>query len=287
MYRHTIPWEDTKMFAGRKKRKSAPYSDLRSRLEEYSGWKEKARWQGSDDTDSGGGSILNLFPLSILKDMHNFLLFKITLAFLVVLVVLLISFVKLPFTASILEKIQYVTTWEMDFISMGREAVPAIRKLWEGSPESGLEQYVMAPGGGISTDAEKEIRFIAPLHGELEKTFGLNFNALLQKEEMSYGLVFSTLEGASVHAAAGGCVAEIKEDPVYGLHLLVEHYPTGMETFYGYLGEVLVEEGEEIAQGQEIAYLRANPSGKKSTLYFEIRKYGEPVDPLPLLVGEQ
>jgi murein DD-endopeptidase MepM/ murein hydrolase activator NlpD len=265
-----------------KKRRAVPYSNLRSRLEEYSSLKEKTRWHGDEDLDSESDSAFNFFPLSILRDMHNFLLFKITLVLLAILVVFLCSFVKIPLTTSILQKIQYVTTWKMDFMEVGREVAPVIRKLWEGNLESNLEKVVMAPGGNILPD--KELKFIAPLEGELEKTFGLKFNALLQKEEMFYGLVFNAPRGTYVRASASGRVLEIKEHPSYGLHLLLEH-PVGMETFYGYLWEVLVEEGEEVKQGQKIARVGLDPLENKPALYFEIREKGEPIDPLPLLVG--
>ncbi|RJX26241.1 MAG: M23 family metallopeptidase [Dethiobacter sp.] len=266
----------------KKKRKAAPYSNLRSRLEEYSSLKERTRWHGDEEIDRELDSSFNFFPLSILKDMHNFLLFKITLALLAILIVLLFSFVKMPFTASILQKIQYVTTWKMDFMEVGRDVAPVIRKLWEGNLESSLERVVIAPGGNILPD--KELKFIAPLEGELEKTFGLKFNSLLQKEEMFYGLVFSTPRGTYVRASAGGRVVGIGEHPSYGLYLLLEH-PAGMETLYGYLWEVLVNEREEVKQGQNIARVGMAPQENKPALYFEVRAKGEPLDPLPLLVG--
>ena len=268
----------------KKRRRTVPYSDLRSRLEEYSSLKERNRWYGDEELDSEPGSISNFFPLAILMDMHNLLLFKITLALLVVFVVFLCSFVKIPFTDSILKRIHYVTTWEMDFIEIGREAMPVIRRLWEGDLESDLEKAVMAPE---SFSLDKEPKFIAPLEGELEKTFGLKFNALLQKEEMFYGLMLGAPQGTYVWASADGRVLEIKEEPAYGLRLLLDHYSSGMETFYGYLGEVLVKEGEEVKQGQKIARIGSDPLEKKPALYFEIRKNGVPVDPLPLLVGEK
>lgn len=273
------------MYFQKKKRKSksVPYSDLRSRLEEYTTLKEKSRWREDDYFDGEAGSSFNFFPLSILKDMHNFLLFKITLALLAVLVVFLCTFIKAPFTEYILQKIQYVTTWEMDFVAIGQKAVPVIKKLWEGDLESGLEQVVMAPGGHFYDD--NELKFIAPLQGELEKTFGLNSNAFLQQEEMFYGLVFSAPQGSFVWASADGRVLDIKEDSTYGLNLLLQHYSAEMESFYGYLGETLVKEGEEVKQGQRIARIGLDPREKTPALYFEIRKNGEPVDPLPLLVG--
>lgn len=266
----------------RRKNKSVSYSDLRSRLEEYSAFKEK-KWRDDDYFDDEIGCTFDRFPFYILKDMHKYMLFKITLALLAVLIVFLCTFIKAPYTEYILRKIQYVTTWEMDFVEIGQKVAPVIRSLWEGNLESGLERVVMAPERSIYP--QNEPHFIAPLEGELEKTFGLNFNALRQQEEMFYGVVFAAPRGSLVRATADGLVQEIREDPAFGLCLLLKHHPGGVESFYGYLEETLVKEGEEVKQGQKIARVGFAPGEKLPSLYFEIRKNGEPVDPLPLLLG--
>ena len=272
----------------KKKKRAVPYSDLRNRLEEYSSLREKHGWYGDEDLENGSVSVFDFFPLTILKDMHELLLFKITLALLTVIVIFLCSFLKVPFTDYILNKIQYVTTWEMDFVEFGRNAAPVFRRLWEGNLESNLGKTVMAPKGNLLLDEGfQELNFIAPLEGELEQTFGLRYSVLSQREEMFYGLVFGAPQGTYIWASADGYVREIKDEPSYGLCLLLEHYPSEMETFYGYLGEILVKEGTEVKQGQKIARMGLKPLEKKPALYFEIRENGKPIDPLPLLVGEK
>jgi len=265
----------------KRKNKNVPYSDLRSRLEEYSSSKEKNRWSFEEDDKNGPDSFFDFFPLSFLRDMHSLMLFKVTLGFLTLLIVFLISFIQTPFTVSIIEKVQYITTWKMDFVEIGRETVPVIRKLWEGNLETDLDQVVLAPGGNISTDGE--VSFIAPLEGELEETFGFKFNPGLQREEMFYGLVFTAPGGTEVNASASGLVKKVGEHPYYGLYLLVEH-SAEMETCYGYLMETLVEEGDKVNQGERIGRIGSNPQEIKAALYFELREKGQPIDPLPLLV---
>lgn len=261
-----------------KKRKSVPYSDLRSRLEEYSNVKERDNKWFSEEGERNNISFFESFPLSFLRNMHNLLLFKITLVMLTVVIVFLLSLIKIPFSASIMEKINYITTWKMDFVEIGREALPVIRALWEGDLESGLNTAVMAP----AVSSESKTGFIAPFEGELEKSFGMNYNPASQREEMCYGLLMCTREDKHVRASAAGSVKEIKEHPYYRLYLLLEH-PGGMETCYGYLSEVLVEEGEEVEQGQVVAEIKLNPYQNRVSFYFEIREKGEPVDPLPLI----
>ena len=268
------------MFLKRKNR-NVPFSDLRSRLEEYSSSKERNRWFIEEEDKNSTNSFFDFFPLSFLRDMHSLMLFKITLGFLTILIVFLISFIQTPFTVSIIEKVQYITTWKMDFVEIGRETVPVIRRLWDGNLETDLDRAVLAPRA--NDPVQGEVYFIAPLEGELEETFGFKFNPGLQREEMFYGLIFTAPRGTDVNASAAGLVKKVGDHPYYGHYLLVEH-PAGMETCYGYLLEVLVEEGDKVNQGQRIARIGLEPEGVKAALYFEVREKGQPVDPLPLLV---
>ena len=261
-----------------KKRRNVSSSDLRNRLEEYSNEKERERWF-SDEPDRNNRPLLESFPVSFLRNMHSFLLFKITMVVLTVIIVFLLSLIKLPFSNTVMEKIQYITTWKMDFVGIGREALPVIRSLWEGDLESGLNTVVMAPAGS----GEVKSGFITPFEGEPEKSFGMNYNPDLQREEMYYGLVMSAPGDQQVRASAAGCVKEIKEHPYYRSYLLLEH-PGEIETCYGYLSEVFVQEGDEVKQGQVIAQIKLNPRETRSSVYFEVREKGEPVDPLTLII---
>lgn len=265
----------------KRKKNDSPRSDLRSRLDEYSSLREKTWWWGEEE-NTGADTIFDYFPFSVFKDMHSFMLLKITAGLLIVLLVTFLTLVKLPLTVALLEKIQYITTWKTDFAALGRETAPVIKKLWSGNLEADLERFVLAPGADFSSGREEE-ELLAPLEGELVKTFGFRFNTLLQREEMLYGLVFTVPEGSVVQAAASGCVQKIDTHPDYGLTLLLDH-PVQKETMYGYLQEALVKEGDEVRQGQEIARTGREPLGNQPAFYFEVRENGEPVDPLPLLV---
>ena len=265
----------------KKRKKGNPRSALRNRLEEYSSQKEKIWWNEGEE-DKEPETIFDFFPLSALRRMHNFLLFKISAALLTILLVFSFSLVRMPFAVSILEKVQYITVWKMDFIALGREALPVAKKLWAGDLETSLEKVVLAPRGSLLSGQEGPL--LPPLEGVPVKNFGLQYNAFLQVEEMSYGLEFDAPEGTSVCAAAGGCVKKVQNHPFYGLFLLLEH-PAGKETGYGYLQEVLVQEGDKVKQGQKIAHAGRDPRENKPALYFEVRENGEPVDPLPLLTN--
>ena len=161
-----------------KKRKNVSYSDLRSRLEEYSNARERDNKWFFEEGEKDNTAFFESFPLSFVRNMHSYLLFKITLVVLTVVVVFFLSLVKMPFSASVMEKINYITTWKMDFVEIGRVALPVIRGLWEGDLESGLNTPVIVPAIGN----ESKTGFIAPIEGELEKSFGLNYNPALQRK---------------------------------------------------------------------------------------------------------
>ncbi|MGQ0621181.1 MAG: peptidoglycan DD-metalloendopeptidase family protein [Panacagrimonas sp.] len=98
----------------------------------------------------------------------------------------------------------------------------------------------------------------------------------------SKGLDFSGRVGQPVVAAAPGKVvysgAALKG---YGELIIIKHDELRLSA-YGYNRTRLVEEGQMVAGGQEIAELGTGPENKP-VLHFEIRERGQPVNPVPYL----
>lgn len=266
----------------KKKKRNVAFSNLRDRLEEYAGIKDRqAGWYGVGETDNHR-DILAFYPFSALRYMHNYILLKLAIVIVVVVLVFALSFIKIPLTKSILANINHLTTLETDFVGWGREAVPALRHLWTGSVENGLET-VFAPG----MDERKEIKeeethgFAIPMEGRLKRGFGL-YEDTSGGLKMCYGLMLEAPAAAPVYAAAAGFVKKIEEDSRSGFTIVLEHQGA-MESSYGYLKEVLVREGDAVKQEQLIARAGIEAAEGGVVLYFELREDGRPVDPLPLL----
>ncbi len=261
--------------------KAFPRFHLRSRLDGYSSWKEK-RYpdEGGEYEGRVERTALDIFPLSVLKEMHSYILFKITLVFSIILLVFLLSLMNFSFSESIINKIHYVTTCQTDFVALGRRAVPTLKSMWEGSPERGLERAVIAPNSGEENEENYAHLFYLPIEGQVIKKFGYGFNPVLQTEEMTYGLVFSASGKRDIAASVPGRVSLIKDDPQYGQLVVLQH-SGGIETIYGILSEIYVTEGEEVGQGASIARASLDTEGLHSFLYFEARKNNRPFDPLP------
>ncbi len=269
------------------KGRDVAFSDLRARLEEYAAGKDRqAGWYATGETE-GKKEILDFYPFSALRQMHSYLLLKTGLVALLISFVFLLSLLKMPFALAVLSNINRLTTTEADFVGWGREVMPALRYLWMGSVEDGLEA-VFAPGTKGQRETEGEGAgetggFVLPGEGRIIRGFGL-YEEAAGETRMSYGLLLEVPPRSPVYAAAAGLVKRIEPD-LYGGYIMVLAHGEEMETDYAYLQEVLVKVGERVEQGQAIA--RAGSAGAQggAILYFELREGGRPVDPVPLFVN--
>ncbi|MEZ5584332.1 MAG: peptidoglycan DD-metalloendopeptidase family protein [Candidatus Competibacteraceae bacterium] len=96
------------------------------------------------------------------------------------------------------------------------------------------------------------------------------------------GIQIGGVAGQPVRAAASGQVVYSGSGlPGYGRLIIVKHSGKLLSA-YGYLGEILVKEGEEVTSGQSIAVLGIGRENRPM-LHFEIRRDGQPVNPLSFL----
>ncbi|SFN59372.1 Septal ring factor EnvC, activator of murein hydrolases AmiA and AmiB [Izhakiella capsodis] len=137
------------------------------------------------------------------------------------------------------------------------------------------ERNLMSRIGGLGRPAGQDVW---PVRGTVIHRFG----ELLQGELRWKGLVIDAPEGSEVHAIAAGRVLMADWLQGYGLVVVIDHGKGDM-SLYGYNQSALVKVGEEVTAGQPIA--RVGTSGGRGTpsLYFEIRRQGQAVNPLPWL----
>lgn len=131
----------------------------------------------------------------------------------------------------------------------------------------------------------KEIKFLAPVEGEILRGYAkeqLVYSETLKEWVTHTGIDIKAEKTSVVKSVADGTVKCIKNDPRYGLTVVVEH-ENNMKTVYSnLLTAEFVIEGESITQGQTIGTI-GNSSSFESVedyhLHFEIIKDGEYVDP--------
>lgn len=136
-----------------------------------------------------------------------------------------------------------------------------------------------------NTNAKKDPVFSKPIDGEVSKEFAkdnLVYSETLKEWTVHLGVDIKAEKATIVKAAADGKVKYIKNDPRYGLSIIIEH-SNGFQTLYAnLLTTEFVSEGEEVKAGQTIATV--GESGvyeivDEPHLHFEILKNSENVNP--------
>lgn len=134
-------------------------------------------------------------------------------------------------------------------------------------------------------EEKKELKFEKPVEGEIMTEFAkekLVFSETLQEWTTHTGIDIKADRTTVVKAAEGGTVASIKNDPRYGLTVIIEH-DDGFKTVYSnLLTAEFVTEKEELEKGQSIGTVGNSAAfeiADEPHLHFEIIKDNENVDP--------
>lgn len=149
-----------------------------------------------------------------------------------------------------------------------------------------------------STTTEKEIKketkkevltFIKPVEGEITKNYAkdsLIYSETLEEWTTHLGWDIKADKTTVVKASAEGTVKSIKNDPRYGLSIIIEH-DDGYQTLYAnLLSTEFVQVGEKVKQGQSLGTVgntAAFEIADEPHLHFEITKNGENIDPNSLV----
>ena len=137
----------------------------------------------------------------------------------------------------------------------------------------------------IKTKVEKDPTFVRPVEGEILKEYAkesLIYSETLKEWITHLGIDIKAERATVVKSSADGKVKHIKNDPRFGLTIIIEH-PNGFETRYcNLLTTEFVSEGEEVKAGQTIGTVGDSAVYEivdESHLHFEILKNGESVNP--------
>ncbi|TNH04848.1 murein hydrolase activator EnvC [Testudinibacter sp. TR-2022] len=118
-------------------------------------------------------------------------------------------------------------------------------------------------------------QYALPTSGSIANRFGS-----VQMGELRWkGIVINSSNGAAVQAIADGRVILADWLQGYGLMVVVDH-GAGDMSLYGYNQRLSVQNGQFVKRGQKIAEVGSSGGQGKSSLYFEIRRKGNPVNPL-------
>ena len=136
-----------------------------------------------------------------------------------------------------------------------------------------LEKYPV-----IGNDAFSRLRgkLAWPVSGKLVAHFGQTRAGGVKWN----GVLVSTERGAPVHAISGGRIAYADWLPGLGLLTIIDH-GDGYLSLYGHNERLFKSAGEQVVPGDTIASAGDSGGRGRPELYFEIRRRGKPLDPVP------
>ncbi len=158
-------------------------------------------------------------------------------------------------------------------------------KLEEEEKIETVVEKVEEPKQEAVIEEKKELIFIYPVEGEIIKEYSkdnLVFSETLQEWTTHNGLDIKADRTTVVKAAEEGMVTAIKNDPRYGLTVVIEHND-GYKTIYSNLltAEFVIED-EKVSKGQTIGTVGNSAAfeiADEPHLHFELLKDNEHLDP--------
>lgn len=136
-----------------------------------------------------------------------------------------------------------------------------------------------------TVETKKELSFSMPVEGEISKDYAkdsLVYSETLKEWVTHMGIDIKAEKTTVVKAAESGTIKSIKNDPRYGLTVVIDH-GDGYQTIYAnLLTSEFVVEGENVEKGQSIGTVGNTAVfeiADEPHLHFEILKESIPQDP--------
>ena len=124
--------------------------------------------------------------------------------------------------------------------------------------------------------------FARPVQGRLLRSTG--WHKYGNEWRYHTGIDLSLPAGRNVMAAAAGRVREIRNDPLLGWVVIIDH-SGGWSSLYGHLAEVTVPPGLPVQKGTVLGKSSASACGPEPGIHFNLYHHGNPVDPLSVIPG--
>ena len=137
---------------------------------------------------------------------------------------------------------------------------------------------------GVLWEKKRE-EWLPPVEGVITSACGERVNPILGKRENHNGLDIAVAEGTAVIAVKSGKVTEVRTSATYGK--LLEYETTdGYTVMYAHLSKVLVQEGEQVKQGQKVAESGNTGLSTGPHLHYSLWKGKKLLDPMEYLSAE-
>lgn len=110
--------------------------------------------------------------------------------------------------------------------------------------------------------------------------YGWRIHPIYKTEKMHTGMDFTAPVGTPIFATGNGTISKVEMDGRgYGNNVLINH-GYGYETLYGHMSKIIVRPGQKIKRGDMIGYVGNSGTSTGPHLHYEVRKNGNPVNPV-------
>jgi len=141
----------------------------------------------------------------------------------------------------------------------------------------GEPPFAPAPGSGLEA---LRGRLEWPARGQVTAPFGKFRHPEFDGEILRKGIDIESTLGEEIKVVEKGRVVYADRFSGYGRMVIVDHGER-YYTIYGHLSEIIKKVGEAVSRGETLGRAGDGDSPAGAKLYFEIRKDGHSVDPLP------
>ncbi len=143
-------------------------------------------------------------------------------------------------------------------------------------------QTLEIPNPGSVSGSSASGDFIWPTRGRITSPFGYRTHPVRGTQQFHSGIDMALSPGTPVMATAGGLVTTSGWEGALGRTIIIDH-GDGYSSLYAHNSQLLVKAGAYVVPGQVIALSGNSGVSTGPHLHFEIRKDGEPVNPLNYL----
>lgn len=146
-----------------------------------------------------------------------------------------------------------------------------------------MRHLALKDRGVDSKDPLSGVTMVWPVQNVLiTSTFGHRRDPIVNELRFHAGVDLGGHRGELVFAASDGVVREAEWVGGYGRRVLIEH-AEGLVTLYAHLDGLLVVAGSKVELGSPIGFIGASGRATGPHLHFEVRQYGEALDPLDVV----
>jgi len=132
----------------------------------------------------------------------------------------------------------------------------------------------------ISTAQGTPVRFVRPVPGAIGDRFGW-----IPPGRLHTGLDFPEPKGTPIGAGGRGTVVFAGFNTGGYGNLVVVRHRLGFESWYAHMSVIAARVGQYVVGGTILGYVGSTGHSTGPHLHFEVRHFGTPINPEPLLIG--